>query len=134
MKLKGLTWMCNKCGTENDVLSKKCSKCGLHVDDNAILPSVKSAEYVSTYKTARTISQAVSFIGWVVVVLSVYLLIQMSLTGFPWGIFVYGGVLLSGILLVIAGQFTRATIDTADNTGQILALMKGKNNNKSDVQ
>ncbi len=36
------------------------------------------------------------------------------------------GGFISGLLLVIAGQLTRATVDNADNTGQMLKLMKSK--------
>ncbi len=128
MKLRGLTWTCNKCGTENDAQSIKCAKCGLHVNDNAIVAASLSEGYVSTYKTARTISQVVSFIGWAVVVLCIFGLFVMSLHNFAGGLLVFAGGILSGILLVIAGQFTRATIDTADNTGKILALIKSTNN------
>jgi hypothetical protein len=35
----------------------------------------------------------------------------------------FAGV-ISGLLLVMAGQMTRATVDTADNTGHMLAIMK----------
>ncbi len=128
MKLRGMTWICNKCGTENDAQSIKCTNCGLHVEDNKIIATASTEGYVSTYKTARIISQVVSFVGWAVVVLSIFSLFSLSLHLFSMGLLVFAGGIISGILLVIAGQFTRATIDTADNTGKILVLLKSMNN------
>ena len=83
-----------------------------------------SEESMSKYKISRSLAKAVTFIGWGVVVLSVYGLLHLGLT--MMSLYLIVGSFVSGFLLVIAGQFTRATIDTADNTSQILALMKSK--------
>jgi hypothetical protein len=87
--------------------------------------------YTTTYGTARTIAQFVSFIGWVVFVISLLILAASLIKsigpdrGFALiGIFPAFAGAISGLLLVMAGQMTRAIVDTADNTGNILALMK----------
>ena len=44
---------------------------------------------------------------------------MILLTILPW----LGGM-LSGIFLIGTRQFTRATVDTADHTGEMLAILK----------
>ena len=49
-------------------------------------------------------------------------------TGLDWGkpgYLIAGGLALAGITMVGIAQFTQATIDTAENTAQMLALMRG---------
>jgi lipopolysaccharide export LptBFGC system permease protein LptF len=92
-----------------------------------------SSGYTTTYGTARMLAQFVSFIGWVVFVISL-LMMAFSLIkslgpdrGFALiGIFPAFAGAVSGLLLVMAGQMTRAIVDTADNTGEMLAVMKNK--------
>ncbi|MCG6536999.1 MAG: hypothetical protein L7F78_20410, partial [Syntrophales bacterium LBB04] len=53
-------------------------------------------------------------------------------TGWPgsfalMGLFPSLAGVISGLLLVMSGQMTRAIVDTADNTGHMLAIMKKKN-------
>jgi predicted RNA-binding Zn-ribbon protein involved in translation (DUF1610 family) len=80
----------------------------------------------STYKTARSIAQFISFIGWAGVLLGGGLTFVgiVSLVGFflvPTGI----GLIIGSLLLVGTGQMTRATVDTADYSAQMLAIMRG---------
>jgi hypothetical protein len=122
MKLRGIAWLWNKSEIEKVRLST--TNANYETSANQII-SATSAGYRSAYKTPRTIASAVSIIGWIVVVLSVYGLFHLGLT--MMSLYLIIGGFVSGLLLVIAGQFTRALIDTADNTSQILALMKNKN-------
>lgn len=139
-------WQCEKCGINIDG-ADSCWKCGTsHPDTRNIADksesgvtkvdsanSVKYSGYTSTYSTSRFIAQFVSFFGWVVVSISVIILLvslvqsTKSYGGLAlMGLFPAFAGILSGLLLVMIGQFTRATIDTADNTGHMLAIMKSK--------
>lgn len=102
-------------------------------------PSSSSAEidgtftvYTSSFDTARVISQLVSFVGWFLVGISpVILLVSLVLAVNGGGFFLIGllvslVVAIMGILVVMSGQLTRAVVDTADNTGELLAVMKNK--------
>ena len=87
-----------------------------------------------SYGTARGFARFISFIGWLFVglctVATVFVINETG--GFSHlfngpGAIVLAPILIgavSGFLLVAAGQVLRATVDNADNTGQILALIK----------
>jgi uncharacterized membrane protein YvbJ len=114
MTLHGKSWQCSECGTENDHSSKTCTNCGAEVNENP----------VSKYKASRRTARAISIVGWLIVVFSIYELLHLGLT--MRSLYLFLGGFFSGFLLVIAGQVTKAATDIADNTGQILALMKSK--------
>lgn len=118
MKLQDKRWQCSECGTENDHASKTCTNCGAGGNER----------HMSRYKTSRITAKAVHIVGWVIVALSVYGLLHLGLT--MMSLYLILGGFFSGFLLVIAGQVARATIDSADNTSQILALMKSKKNER----
>ena len=89
--------------------------------------------YNSTYKTARLISKITSFVGWVLIAVSIYFLVVFILVGINErgsGPFILAmslapiGGIIAGLFLVIAGQHTRATVDIADFNGEMLAIMK----------
>ena len=89
--------------------------------------------YTSSFDTARVISKFVYFVGWFLVGISPVILlvcIHMAIRGggdvFLIGLFASLVVAIIGILVVMSGQLTRAVVDTADNTGQLLAVMKNK--------
>ena len=137
-------WKCKKCGEENEDSFDSCWSCGVSQDGTEsakvndfkslkedVAKSDYSTDYASTYGTARMIAQFVSFVGWVVVGISVLILLVSlvksteSHGGFAlMGLFPSLAGVISGLLLVMSGQLTRATVDTADNTGQMLAVMK----------
>jgi len=96
--------------------------------------------YVSTYGAARVIATFVSFIGWVIFISSLLafvisffsavetlskqssnLIIGVSIF---WTILPSFGGIVSALFLIITGQFTRATLDTADYNGEMLTIMK----------
>jgi len=92
--------------------------------------------YVSTYKTSKGVSTFISFIGWIVVIISILMLIvfgavsqdpSMNLIfqsfGFMGFISACGG-LIGGLLLIAAGQSSRASLDSADFNGEMLAITK----------
>ena len=115
---------------------KTISQILLEQKNKSLLQDSKSG-YVSTYGTTRIIARFISFFGWVVVVLSVLLVSSMGSKPSDVSspivlLFALAGV-TSGLLLVLAGQLTRAMVDTADNTGEILFLMKRRNGSTSKV-
>jgi hypothetical protein len=93
-----------------------------------------SLRYSSTYETARGVSQLVSLVGWILVAIGVggVVFLVKQAGGFEQlfsGMGAIGAILsllvsVAGLLLVTSGQVVRATVDNADNTGQILYLLK----------
>jgi uncharacterized membrane protein YvbJ len=112
---KDKSWKCSECGTENDRSTKTCMNCGAEMSERP----------VSKYKAIRRTTKAISIVGWFIVVLSIYGLLHLGLT--MRSLFLILGGFFSGFILVIAGYVARAATDIADNTGQILALVKRKN-------
>jgi len=88
--------------------------------------------YQGGYETSRTIAQFVSLVGWVTLAAGVIAAFY-SLKSFDrQGIFVFIPSLasaISGFLLVMTGQMSRAIVDIADNTRQMLAHLKQQKNN-----
>jgi len=132
---------CKKCGTELEWGFDSCWNCGTG-QDGATSPNPQEYQamkqdaahykttdsYVSSYDTTRTIATVVSFIGWFVVVISaVSVLVCLRQKSGMWGLMPALGGTITGLLLVMTGQLTRAMVDTADHTGQMLFLMKKKN-------
>jgi len=82
--------------------------------------------YKSSYKTARAVHSFIAFVGWVQIFLSTFFCfaIYLSYKDFYIVLPVYMLALIGGILLIATGQIVRAVIDTADNTGEMLHLIK----------
>ncbi|WP_427982725.1 hypothetical protein [Agarivorans sp.] len=89
--------------------------------------------YKSDYRVAKGLSSFISGIGWIIciigIVIALILLTQntsysrsgaiiSSLSGFA--------VSIAGLFLVAAGQITRATVDNADHTREIMLILKSK--------
>lgn len=93
-----------------------------------------SPKYSSTYSTARSVAAIVSFFGWILVgigILGVAFLVDQTrdlkqLFSGMGGIGAIVSLLVSvaGLFLVASGQVVRGTVDNADNTGEILAIIK----------
>jgi len=124
--------LCQACSKSNPEQARFCEDCGtaLQEDSTTVAAETNSAlpataySYTSTYQTARTTAQFISAVGWVTVVLSVFFG-SISEGGIA-GLFILpslGGA-IGGLLLVGVGQFSRAAVDTADYTGEMLAIMK----------
>lgn len=83
----------------------------------------------STYKTARLIAKIISGMGWVVIgwsFLFLFLSIGENNNSTFAGLsilFVVAGIVI-GLIAVILGQLTRATVDNADTNAEMLAIMK----------
>lgn len=91
-----------------------------------------SNNHSSDYSTARSISIIISFIGWIAVIAGVIIVLvglnQGVKYGSGMGVFIVVlpglGASISGLFLVVAGQITRATVDNASHTKEILKIMK----------
>ncbi len=106
------------------------------ISNSSSTSSVKSTgAYQSNYGVARKISKFLSFIGWLVFAIGVV----FSLAGLASGAqSPYGGsvtllallpgigISISGLFLVAAAQVTRATVDNADHTREILNIIREK--------
>jgi len=90
-----------------------------------------AANYQSQYGAARTVSMFISFLGWAVFSGGII----AALVGIGSGSRYGGGVSLlallpglgmavAGLFLVAAGQVTRATVDSADQTREILNFIR----------
>lgn len=124
----------------------RCSECGADIEcveveeypvDTFAELAPKTASdaelYVSQYSAARVFLKFTEFVGWVVAAIGlvlVFLEIQSSVRPD------YAGTLLEtitlsfcvfviGVALITSGQLTRATVDNADHTREILKILKG---------
>lgn len=119
---------CGACGQPNPEQAQYCESCGvaLHADSSVTTSAVRTVPYSSTYRTMRATANFVSGVGWIVALLSVLVLLASISEGGMAGILIvpaFGGA-IGGLLLVALGQSARATVDTADFTGEMLAIMK----------
>lgn len=98
------------------------------------LPKFPSPDfgYVSGYGTARSLSNLVVSLGWIVVGIGVLLsaFIVMNSLKSRMGIYSLAAILpglgttAGGLVMVMSGQITKATLDSADNTGRILNMFR----------
>jgi hypothetical protein len=102
---------------------------------NATSQASSGGSYNSDYGAARKVSMFISFLGWLVFAIGLIAAIggiaaggnsrygnEMSLIAMFPGI----GIAVSGLFLVAGGQVTRATVDNADHTREILNLLKDR--------
>lgn len=88
--------------------------------------------YVSEYGVARSLSGLVIVVGWIVVVIGVILSFVLIASVFKSGLNIYGlaailpglGAVGGGLVMIMSGQITMATLDSADNTGRILNTVR----------
>ena len=99
--------------------------------------SKAAATYRSEYETVRKISIFMTLLGWVVFACGVIVaLVGMAggmQSGYGGGVSILAililsglGSAVSGLFLVAAGHVTRATVDNADHTREILNLIRDK--------
>lgn len=144
-KIEDGGWTC-VCGTKNDLEANRCKGCGrskdfvfknITIDEKeSVLISENKVTMAqqSAYGTARFVSFFISFLGWVAFVVGIiaaFASMGSLQLKYGAGVSVLAllpglGISISGLFLVAAGQVTRATVDNADNTRQILDLLRGK--------
>ena len=140
---------CPACDHINTPGDSRCGGCGTDIEfvdvekyaesDFEGLPSSHSIArtkhlYDSEYKVATAIAFFLSFAGWVLVIAGTIFTL--------WGISVSSevskdipfmvaslpgiGIAVCGLVLIAAAQVTKATVDNADHTREILKLLKNK--------
>lgn len=87
---------------------------------------------MKNYNTARNFIGVMEVIGWLIVVISFIALISsFGRGGMSAFIFAFP-IAVTGLALVTVVQITRAQIDTAENTGRILALVEANIRQQGD--
>lgn len=90
----------------------------------------REATHASDYQTAKAISRFVSGVGWAAVgigILGAVVALQQAGNAGGLALFAMLPALIMaaiGLLMVLAGQVTRAAVDTADNSREILRLVE----------
>lgn len=94
--------------------------------------------FQTDYKTGRFLARVISFLGWLLIVLAIVIpaialvvgqrseaaLPQMGAFSLYFALSTFVSGLLSGVFFVATGHVMRATMDTANATRQMLAMMK----------
>lgn len=81
-------------------------------------------EYNSDYGAARGISSFISGVGWFVVIIGIFIALAGTGQGSALAILPGIGLAVAGIIVVASGQVTRAAVDNADHTREILTILK----------
>ncbi len=134
--------LCQACGKPNPEQARFCEDCGqllqIGEDSREARLVAKPPSYVSTYHVARATAQFLSAVGWIVFAISVLLFARSLLenmsaaargdrtdiAGLFWISLPFLGSAIGSLLLVGYGQVSRALVDTADFTGEMLAIMR----------
>ncbi|MDU0111747.1 hypothetical protein RT723_01715 [Psychrosphaera aquimarina] len=97
--------------------------------------SEPQVNHSSNYATAIGVSRFISFLGWVVFALGIIVLLigvgkssQYGSEALLVTLFPSIGLTICGLFLVAAAQVTKATVDNADHTREILVLLRSRNN------
>lgn len=137
---------CPSCGYLNVPGAFRCRSCGTDVEFVAVeqysdsdfkdldVDKFKNRSnnlYESEYKAARAISSFLSFVGWLLFLFGIVVALKgMSVS---WQVPEFStmtmaipgiGLSMGGLISVAAAQVTRATVDNADHTREILILLK----------
>ena len=89
----------------------------------------KTLSYQSNYNTARTMSDILSVIGWIMVVVGVLGALILASQGHSFNVLAMLpglAIAISGLFMVVAAQVTKATVDNADQTREIMNLLRKK--------
>lgn len=114
-------------------LGVNCVDTHKRIDNSAL---EQDTTYNSTeYGLARSMCSAVMFIGWVFIALGVVSTFVLFFTGLNSE---YGGlsllsilpgigIIVTGLFLIVTAQVTKATVDNADHTREILKILSKDN-------
>jgi len=102
---------------------------------------INTVKYVSHYKVARIVVALMSFLGWIVCIISIGIAVKAAMSssnyGYEFALFAsVPGLIgaLGGLLMVAMGQLTRATLDSADYSGEMLSIMKKVHESKDTYE
>lgn len=95
--------------------------------------ATSSGKHTSLYETkyglARGMASFFVLIGWLVVaagIVSGLISIQQTGVNVLFGFLLAGSVSITGLVMVMLALIVMATLDNADHTGEMLALMKSR--------
>ena len=92
-----------------------------------VTPTPAIVSETTSYGTVRGVANFIEFIGWLIVVAGIIAgMVAVVYKGGAIGYFGAFGVSLSGFLLVMGAQVVKATVDNADHTRKILAVLEKK--------
>jgi hypothetical protein len=89
---------------------------------------IKSEKLGLKYKAAQGVSGFIELIGWLVVIGGGIVAIG-SVSGGALFLLPGIGITISGLFLVMGAQVTKATVDNANNTREIIKLLKRRDEN-----
>ncbi len=103
---------------------KKFSKIYPDIDSDKIISVDNIQEQSNDYGTAISVTKFIVFLGWVNVIAGIAVVIS-------GGFLVVGvsgtiGIITSGFMLIMGGQITRATADSANYSKQMLEEMRNR--------
>jgi len=113
-------------GESQSEAKKEFSKIYPDIDSGKILSTENIQEQSTDYGTSIAVAKIIEFIGWIAVVagvgFTVLLVLEgdMALLGVPSSV----TVALIGLMLVLAGQASRALFDNANYSKQMLDEMR----------
>jgi xanthine/uracil/vitamin C permease (AzgA family) len=79
------------------------------------------------YRTARSILSIIEICGWLFVALVVFGFAKAMRDGLPLDLYLFAAAFLGiaiGLAMIAAVQIARAVIDTAENTAELVKLMR----------
>jgi hypothetical protein len=84
----------------------------------------------TNYRTARVVSGFFQLLGFSLVAIGILVIVQLynepptdEMT-FGLAVVVAGGAIISGLLIVMAAQLVKATVETADNTWETVQVLR----------
>ena len=114
---------CKKCGGVNAVDESHCWKCNSPIAEQ----QTEVAHPPTDYKTSILVAKLVSAAGWTICGIAAFIVIaavggagRMGLVALVPGL----GILMGGLVLVVAGQSARALMDIANFSAQILEELR----------
>ncbi len=81
----------------------------------------------SDYKTSIGVAKFISFIGWLMCIIALTMIIMAFFGAGRMGVLAVApglGLFIGGLILVIAGQTSRAVMDNTNYSKQMVELMK----------
>ena len=109
-------------GDSQDRVKEEFSKIYPNIEQTKIISAVDINVQSDDYGATIRIAKIMVFLGWASVIIGiiVFLTGMFMLVGISGTI----GIITSGLMLVVGGQITRATADTANYTKQMLDEMR----------
>ena len=94
---------------------------------DAATPSSVS-RYTTKYGIARGLASLIEVLGWLIVIGGLFVAFNLPAHQFSqvYAFLTFCGIALIGLFVIMTAQIVKATVDNADHTGEMLALMKSR--------